>query len=154
MLFFPSKETVGIPGFSFEIPEGWSVTHPDHVLFCVIHPQEVFSPNTVVALDRLSGDIAGDVIMGEMSEYVASLKNSHVTGQQSGVNDLGQEWSVIEYTCDDEIGPLASSLAVLTVRHDGVADVYRFHSTVAGEGAAEDLKKIHGFLSSIRIAEK
>ncbi len=65
MLFFPSKETVGIPGFSFEIPEGWSVTHPDHVLFCVIHPQEVFSPNTVVALDRRSGDIAGDVIMGE-----------------------------------------------------------------------------------------
>ena len=43
---------------------------------------------------------------------------------------------------------------MLTVRHDGVADVYRFHSTVAGEGAAEDLKKIHGFLSSIRIAEK
>ncbi|BAR07436.1 Uncharacterised protein [Scardovia inopinata] len=151
MTHFPDTATVDIPGFSFELPQGWEIIHPDRVLFCLIHQQPGFSPNTVVALERRSADLTGETLMGEMSQYVASLKNSRITAQQGGTNSRGQDWNIIEYIYDHEIGTLAGSLAILTVKHDGVADTYRFHSTVTGQTAAQDLRTIHEFLETVTL---
>ena len=152
MVTFPDTQTIGLPSFSFDIPTGWIITHPDKVLFCVLHESEGFSPNIVVAHERRSAELSPDQITSDVAEYVDTLNNSKVTGKQHGTNAKGQEWTVIEYVYDHKIGQLASMLAVLTVRHDGVADVIRFHATTAGIGAVDDFKAFHAIISSIVVA--
>lgn len=154
MLTFPDEMTVATPRFSFDVPQGWEVTHVDHVLFCLIRQREdSFSPNLVVSHDRRVASITSEEIMAEMDAYVGSLQNVKVTARKGGKDRNGQEWDVMEYVYDHQVGQLACCLAVLTSWHDGVADSYQFQASAAGPSAADDLKDVHQVITSVRLLE-
>lgn len=153
MATFPNELIPDVPHFDFDIPDGWSVFHPEYHLFGLIdRRQEGFSPNVVVRWDRRDAGFTVKQAHAELMRYVDSLGDGKVIADDQGRNHDGEDWAVAEYVYTHQrIGRLAGVAASRLVDRGGVVDVVTFIATATGPTTMDDLKRIHAIIESVTV---